>query len=124
MIGAVGAYYTQPFVRENPNLILIVVTVFTVFAGFLIAIITIVGDPILIPEGSWRTAEGGRARMRQRLNLHIALFVLYLATIALLFIGVVLEKALCNHDWVRVWIERTYLFWHEDHGIRLLQLPA
>lgn len=109
VIGLVGAYYTQPFVAKNPDLILIIVTVFTVFAGFLIAIITIIGDPILIPEGSWRKSEGGRRRMRQRLNLHIALFALYLATIGLLFIGVVLEKALDDHNVMRIWIERTYL---------------
>ena len=50
--GALAAYFGQPSVHKNPDLILIVITVFTVFAGFLIAIITIIGDPIMIPHRS------------------------------------------------------------------------
>lgn len=122
--GVFGAYYAQPFVVKNSDLILILVTVFTVFAGFLIAIITIIGDPILISEGSWRRSEGGRARMRQRLNLHIALFVLYLVTIALLFVGVVLEKAMDDHDAIRTWIERAYLFFGITSFLLTFGLPV
>lgn len=121
--GAVGTYYTQPYVAKNQDLTLIIVTVFTVFAGFLIAIITIIGDPILIPEGSWRTSEGGRARMTQRLNLHIALFVLYLISIALLFIGVVLERALHDGDAWKLWIERAYLFFGITSFLLTFGLP-
>jgi hypothetical protein len=31
-------------------------------------------------------------------------------TIALLFIGVVAQKALANHEIIKIWIERLYLF--------------
>jgi hypothetical protein len=109
-LGAVGAYYAQPYMHHNADAVLIIVTVFTVFAGFLIAIITIIGDPIMIPEGSWRIAEGGRDRMERRLVWHIVLFVLYLVTIGLLFTGVILDKALNEHDGLKMWIERAYLF--------------
>ncbi len=121
--GIAGAYYAQPFVANNSDLVLIVITVFTVFAGFLIAIITIIGDPILISEGSWRTSEGGRARMRQRLNLHIALFTLYLITIALLFAGVIAEKAMGDYNTIRVWIERGYLFFGITSFLLTFGLP-
>lgn len=121
-IGAVGAYYTQPYVSTDVTLI--IVTIFTVFAGFLIAIITIIGDPSLIPEGSWRTPEGGRARMVQRLNLHIALFIFYLITIALLFVGVVMDKALADGNFWRVWIERAYLFFGITSFLLTFGLPV
>jgi phosphatidylglycerophosphate synthase len=122
-IGAVAAYYGQPFVHRNGDIILIIVTVFSVFAGFLIAIIAIVGDPAMIPEGSWRVAEGGRDKMEQRLVSHIWLFVLYLITIALLFVGVILEKALTNHDVWKVWIERAYLFFGISSFLYTFALP-
>jgi hypothetical protein len=109
-VGALSAYFAQPYVHQNSDLILIIITVFTVFAGFLIAVITIIGDPIMIREGSWRIAEGGRGTMQQRLLWHVVLFVLYLITIGLLFVGVVLEKALPSYSPILVWIERTYLF--------------
>src|SRR5260221_8949379 len=86
-VGALGACTAQPYVGHNPDIVLIIVTVFTVFAGFLIAIITIIGDPIMVREGSWRVAEMGHERMRSRLFSHIVLFLLYLITIAVLFVG-------------------------------------
>lgn len=38
--GGVSAYYGQPYARGNTDLVSIIVTVITVFAGFLIAIIS------------------------------------------------------------------------------------
>src|SRR5260221_7629059 len=90
VIGAASAYYAQPYVGHNADVVLIVVTVFTVFAGFLTAIITIIGDPAAIRDGSWRIAEVGRTTVQHRLVSHIGLFVLYLVTIGLLFVGVIL----------------------------------
>jgi len=109
-VSAAGAYYAEPFVKENPDAILILTTVFTVFAGFLVAIITILGDPALIPEGSWRVAEGRRDKIESQLIAHVWLFVIYLLAIALLFAGVVVRKAPAVPEDVKVWINRIYLF--------------
>jgi hypothetical protein len=105
-----AAAYGQPFVHHNADLVLVIVTVFTVFAGFLIAVITILGDPTMIPEGSWRLAEARRDNIERRLRTHVWLFVLYLLTIGLLFSGVLIQSALDEHHSVRIWIERLYLF--------------
>ena len=110
IVGLVSAYYAQPYADKNQDLISILITVFTVFAGFLIAIIAIVGDPVMIPDGSWRIAEGGRDRMQYRLTLYTALFALYLVAIGLLFVGVILEKAFADDNVWKIWIERAYLF--------------
>ena len=109
--GTVGAYYAQPYAGHNSDVVLIIVTVFTVFAGFLIAIVTIIGDPIMIHEGSWRTAEMGHNTMKTRLFSHILLFVLYLITIGILFVGVILNKAFDKSPSIaRDIIEWIYLF--------------
>ena len=123
-LGAVGAFYAQPFMHGNADAVLIIVTVFTVFAGFLIAIITIIGDPIMIPEGSWRVAEGGRDRMERRLVWHIVLFVLYLITIGLLFVGAILDKAINEQEALKIWIERAYLFVGISSFFFTFALPA
>jgi hypothetical protein len=104
---------------------LILVTVFTVFAGFLVAIITILGDPSLIPSGSWRVAEVRRESFQARLFTHVVLFSLYLFAIALLFIGVVLRKVpddviSCN---VKTWITRGYLFFGVFSFLLTFALP-
>jgi hypothetical protein len=105
-----AAAYGQPYVHHNADLVLVIVTVFTVFAGFLIAVITILGDPTMIPDGSWRIAESRRDNIERRLRTHVWLFVLYLLTIGLLFTGVLIQAALDEHHSVRIWIERLYLF--------------
>jgi len=126
MGGLAGAYYAQPYMHHNADAVLIIITVFTVFAGFLIAIITIIGDPIMIPEGSWRVAESGRDKMEDRLLLHIILFVLYLITIGLLFAGSILDKALTGHpeSILKIWIERSYLFMGITSFLLTFALPG
>jgi hypothetical protein len=125
-IGAVAAYYGQPLVHENPDAILIIITVMTVFAGFLVAIIAILGDPAMIPGGSWRIAEGRRENIEARINHHIWLFVFYLIAIGLLFTAVLLNKApdvVVSHTW-KLWIERLYLFFGVSSFFLTFALPS
>lgn len=112
ILSGFGAYYGQPYVHDNSDAILIIITVTTVFAGFLVAIIAVLGDPALIPDGSWRGAELRRDAVENKLLRHLWLFVFYLITIALLFIGVLINKApdtTVSLAW-KTWFERAYLF--------------
>jgi|SRR5579871_1802300 len=120
---AVGAYYGQPLVRDNLDAVLVIITVMTVFAGFLVAIITILGDPGLIPEGSWRVAETRRDNLERRLIAHLWLFVWYLIAIGLLFVGVLLNKATGVPCGVKVWVERLYLFFGTTSFLFTFGLP-
>lgn len=125
-IGALCAWLGAPFVYDNGDAINILITVYTVFAGFLIAIIAILGDPLSIPSGSWRVAENNRERIRGRLIRFSYLFGLYLLTIAIIFVGVLLKKApessvpvLCKE-----WIARLYLFFGSAAFMFSLSLPG
>jgi D-alanyl-lipoteichoic acid acyltransferase DltB (MBOAT superfamily) len=62
--------------------------------------------------------------MERRLVWHIVLFVLYLITIGLLFTGVILDKALSEHDVLKMWIERSYLFVGISSFFFTFALPA
>lgn len=109
---AVAAYYCQPYIGDNSDVFTIIITVCTVFAGFLVAIISILGDPSLVPEGSWRQAELRRENIERRIIWHNYLFALYLLTIALVFFAAVLKKVpdtMTSHT-LKEWIERAYLF--------------
>jgi hypothetical protein len=108
----VAAYYGEQIVKNNSDAILILVTVITVFAGFLVAIITVLGDPALIPTGSWRVAENRREKIEYALIRHTWLFVFYLITIAALFVGAVAKGAPSSliSDFIKIWLTRVYLF--------------
>ena len=107
VISLAAAVYGQPFVHGNSEAISIIVTVFSVLAGFLVAIIAIVGDPGLLAPGSWRTAELQRARIVDRLTRHQWLFYLYLVTLTFIFASVLVPNSFPR---LVVWIERIYLF--------------
>ena len=112
ILAGVIAYFCEPFLVGNSDALIILVTVMTVFAGFLVAIVTILGDPSLIPQGSWRVAEGRRDLLEHRLIAHVWLFACYLIAIALMFVAALLQKApidVVGPD-VRIWIGRAYLF--------------
>jgi hypothetical protein len=108
----VAAYYGEEIVKSNSDAILILVTVITVFAGFLVAIITVLGDPSLIPAGSWRVAENRRRNIEADLIRHTWLFVFYLLAIGALFVGAVAKGAPSSivPDLVKIWLTRLYLF--------------
>ena len=126
IFSALGAYYGEPFMGDKTDPILVLVTVFTVFAGFLVAIITVLGDPSMLPPGSWRTAENRRDEIEARLIRHTYLLVLYLVVLVLLFVGVIAKNA---PDTVisavaKVWITRTYLFFGIASFVATFALPA
>lgn len=118
-----AAYYGQPLVRHNNDAVMMIVTVTTVFAGFLIAIVAVLGDPSMIPDGTWRSAELRRDAVENRLIVHLWLFVIYLITIAFLFVSVLLQKATgIDEEW-HVWIERLCLFFFTASFLFTLALP-
>lgn len=103
-------YFGEQFVKGSSDSILILVTVITVFAGFLVAIITVLGDPSLIPPGSWRVVENRRALVEAELIRHTWLFAFYLLSIGALFIGAVARGAPMVPDIIKIWLTRIYLF--------------
>jgi hypothetical protein len=119
--GLLVSYYAQPLVHNNDEAVNVIVTVFSVLAGFLVAIIAIIGDPMLIPPGSWRAAELGSHNLTRRLLRHKWLFIIYLLSLGLIFISVLLKSA-CTE--LVVWIERVYLFLSSVAFICSLWLPG
>ncbi len=105
-----AGYYGEQFVKGSSDAILILVTVITVFAGFLVAIIAVLGDPALVPPGSWRLVENRREHVEADLIRHTWLFVFYLVSIAVLFIGAVAKGSPLIADIIKIWITRLYLF--------------
>ncbi|MDR1889171.1 MAG: hypothetical protein LBQ81_07335, partial [Zoogloeaceae bacterium] len=115
------SYLGQPLIHGNDQAVNVIVMVFSVLAGFLVAIIAVVGDPVLLPPGTWRAAEIERDKLVNRLVRHKWLFVAYLITLALIFFALLVAKAL--PDW-GVWLERLFLFFATFSFLLSLQLPS
>lgn len=120
-LSAVLAYLGQPLIHGNANAVNVVVTVFSVLAGFLVAIIAIVGDVTVMTPGSWRAVEMNRRLAVTRLNRHKHLFLLYLVTLALIFVSLLFDKAWAS---ATVWLERFYLGFGTLAFCLSLRLPS
>lgn len=121
-IGGLVAWLGQPLIHENDQAINVIVTVFSVLAGFLVAIIAIVGDPILLPPGSWRAAEMEREKLTRRLIRHRWLFVLYLLTLAVVFLAFLFSSE--ENAAIVTWLERAFLFFGAVAFLLSLALPG
>lgn len=102
-VSIVAGYFAQPLVAGNQAVISIVVTVFSILAGFLVAVITLLGDPR--GEG-WKALQLGKRELEARLRRHRFLFYLYLATL-----GLALATLLVPPEYVsvKVWFERFFV---------------
>ena len=107
VLAMLASFFGQPFIHGNEQAINVIVTVFSVLAGFLVAIIAIVGDPVLLPPGTWRAAEKERSKLNRRLIRHKWLFSLYLITLALVFFALLFKD---QHPQIVLWLERGFLF--------------
>jgi hypothetical protein len=121
--GVAGAYFGEPYVGNNPDATLVVITVLTVFGGFLVAIIGVLGDPGMMPRGSWRVIELQRDNIENRLIRYIWLFYIYLIGIAFLFVGVLLHKTEGLPVAYKVWTDRLSLFFGVTAFLLTLALP-
>lgn len=106
-LGVSAAYWGQPYIQGNDAAINTLVTVFSILAGFLVAIIAVVGEAAVLTPGSWRAAEMERESALRRLERHRVLFLLYIATLLLVFISAVIGTELPT---TALWIERTFVF--------------
>lgn len=121
LYSSVGSYFGQPLIHGNDNAINIIVTVFSILAGFLVAIITIIGDPSSLPSGGWQRARLGSEALYNRLTRHKLLFLMYLTTLLLIFVASLTKGKFIFLD---IWIERVYLFFSIAAFSLSFQLPS
>lgn len=108
LIGATVGYYGQPLIHGNNEAVGVIVNVFSILAGFLVTIMTLLGEPGLFHGRTWRSDAVKKSNTYRRLTRHKWLFITYLTVLALVFTSTLLTKKMPDHP-VVMWIERIYL---------------
>lgn len=80
MSGAVG-YFCQPMIAGNTDAVNAVVTIFSILAGFLIAVITLIAEPTLKHAKNWQELQLMKRTIQRKLFRYKLLFFLYLVTL-------------------------------------------
>lgn len=92
-------------IRGNERATGVIVTVFSILAGFLVAVITLLGDQSMLP-GGWRLAKLHKDRIKAKMTRQKWLFCLYLVTLSVIFLSSLLNAT--EHLATIIWLERTY----------------
>lgn len=119
--GILAGLKGQPLIHNNAQAINIIVTVFSVLAGFLVAIMTIIGEPGSLLGKSWRVYEINRKNVFTRLVRQKWLFYLYLTTLGVIFVASLVKTVSPE---LTIWLERIYLGGATMAFILSLGLPA
>ncbi|MDE2809840.1 MAG: hypothetical protein OXN90_15600 [Gemmatimonadota bacterium] len=98
IVAVVGAIYCQPLLKENWEVIRMMIMVFSILAGFLIVAMTAIVDSVLKEKTTWSHLVFARATVNDRLVRYAMMFLFYIATLVLA-LGVQITKHL-QCDWV------------------------
>jgi len=82
-ISAFIGWRFQPMVSNNPDAVNTVVTIFSILAGFLIAVITFIAEPTLQAAKNWEELQKMKETVRRKLFRQKILFFLYLLTLGI-----------------------------------------
>lgn len=122
-VSAVIGWYGQPFVHGNEEARGVIVNVFSILAGFLITVMTLLGEPGLYRGRTWRSDAVKRSNVYQALVRHKWLFIAYLSVLALVFLTTIVAKRDPNTTAVVV-LEGLYLSFATFAFIYSLMLPS
>lgn len=103
---AAGGVCGQPLIHGNESAVTLIVTMFSLLAGLLVGILTLVSDPALLPTSTWRAADKVKGALFVRMRAHRLLFLVYLSTLAAIFAASVLQA---RAPVVVKWLETAYL---------------
>lgn len=91
-----------PDAVSNADALRIAATVLSILTGFLIATVTLAGDPKSLLPGSWRLASAHRDEVKRLLDRFSTLFYVYLGTIVVIFCAALMGGYLpkCYGSWL------------------------
>ena len=94
---AIATYkYASPAAVASKESLGILVTTFSVLAGILVAVYTVLGDPQALYPGTWRTASLHKKEVLRALARYDLLFYLYLGVLSLSFLAALMR---CS-EWI------------------------
>lgn len=108
ILGACSGYFGQPLIHDNEQASGVIVNVFSILAGFLVTVMTLLGEPSLFRGRTWRSDAVRKSNVYRRLVRHKWLFILYLLVLGIVFVATLVFKKYPESCTV-VWLERIYL---------------
>lgn len=105
--GTISYAFGEAFIHKNKDAITVITTVFSIFAGFVVAITSILGTPVgdTVTQ-TWQSLESRRDNVFRRLTKQKWLFMCYLFTLLLIFFQTLIATSYPN---LSIFLERLFL---------------
>lgn len=100
-------WHGQPMIHDSPDARSMIKDVFSILAGFLMTVLTLLIEPKPTAK-IWREAASKKTTFVNKIVRYKWLFMLYLIVLGMVFIANLLEKGKGYAD-VLIWVERIYL---------------
>lgn len=107
IISAWCGWYGQPLVHDNNDARSMITDVFSILAGFLMTVLTLLIEPKPTAK-IWREAASKKTTFVNRIIRYKWLFMLYLSVLGMVFAANLLTKN-PSYAGALLWIERIYL---------------
>lgn len=113
------SYYGQPLLKGNKDAISILVNLFSILSGVIIAVTTLISDSFCnFTYTNSRIAKLGKDEFFKRLEKHRIIFLCYLTTLLLIFIATLFKGKFSSI------IEHLYLFFGSFSLLYSFSLPS
>lgn len=106
VFGVLGSIWGRSLIHNNENAINVITTVFSILAGFLVAIFAILGDPAMLMAGSWRITALQKDLLQKKMRRYQYLFYVYLATLGLILLSTMISE---KYEDLNLVVEHIYL---------------
>jgi hypothetical protein len=84
-------YKFSAYLNNTAEIITVIAAIFSILAGVLIAVVSILGDPSMLMDQSWRHTYLSAKEIQRKLQRNIDIFALYIAILVTLFVFAMLE---------------------------------
>lgn len=81
----VATYFFSHLMTNRPDLLGVIAAIFSILAGVLIAVISILGDPSMLLDQSWRHSYLSASETQRKIHRQTDVFIIYVVLLVSLF---------------------------------------
>ena len=91
-VSGVLSFYFGGMLQNTSEMITVIAAIFSILAGVLIAVVSILGDPGMLMDQSWRYNYLASKEIQRKLHRKIDIFILYILILGALFVFAMLPN--------------------------------
>lgn len=100
------AYYFPTALQQSDNALEGIISVFSILAGVLVAVMSIIGDPSMLLTGNWRLGHEHAKEIQKRISNYALLIALYvIVLIGVLILMMIKEAHVEGYLWAFVIVQ-------------------